>query len=140
MNSSTLVQIHLIAVTLFLLIYLIKTILIFANQSGLMKFSKVVRVPEMIISTLFLVTGVWLFVILGAIKFLQIIKLVFVLAAIPMAVVGFKKMNKALALISFLLIVGAYGLADMSKDKPYIKKTVIVQGNASDEFNAGAMA
>ena len=101
MNSNALVLTHIIVVNIFLLIYLIKTILIFTNQNALLKFSKAVKVPEMIISVLFLVTGVWLFAILGAIKLLQIIKLALILIAIPVAIVGYKKMNKVMALLSF---------------------------------------
>jgi len=132
MNSNTLVTVHLIVVNLFLLIYLVKTILIFSNVPALEKFTKATRVPEMIISTLFLVTGIWLFIILGAIKSMQIIKLVCVLAAIPIAIIGFKKLNKGLALLSFILILGAYGLAEMSKGKPYIPSNVVVNGNADE--------
>jgi mono/diheme cytochrome c family protein len=91
----------------------------------------------MIISLLFLVTGVWLFAILGAIKGLQIIKLALVFISIPVAIVGYKKMNKAMALLSFLMIVGAYGLADMSKGKPYIPKAVVIQGDAPGELSLG---
>ncbi len=131
MNSTLLATIHLIVVNLFLLIYFIKTILLFANQQALQKFTKTMRVPEMIVSALFLVTGVWLFVMLGAIKMLHIIKLVLIFISIPVAVIGFKKMNKALALISFLLIVGAYGLAEMAKSKPFIPADVVSTG---DEF------
>jgi uncharacterized membrane protein SirB2 len=133
MSSTLLSTTHIIVVNLFLLIYLIKTILLFANQNVLQKFTKVIRVPEMIISTLFLVTGIWLFVILGAIKMLQIIKLALIVVSIPLAVVGFKKMNKALALISFLLIVGAYGLAEVAKKKPFIPVAVIAKG-IGEEF------
>ena len=131
MNSTLLTTTHIIVVNLFLLIYLIKTILLFANQNALQKFTKATRVPEMIVSTLFLVTGVWLFVILGAIKTLQIVKLILIFVSIPLAVIGFKKMNKALALISFLLIVGAYGLAEVAKNKPFIPANVVTTG---DEF------
>lgn len=138
MNSTLLVQTHIVAVTLFLLIYFIKTILIFTNQNALVKFSKAVKVPEMIISTLFLVTGIWLYTILGAIKILHMVKLALVLVSVPLAIIGFKKMYKGLALISFLMIVGAYGLADMSKGKTYIPKKVIVQGDASNEISLGA--
>ncbi len=136
MNSTTLTTIHIIVVNLFLLIYLVKTILIFVNQNALQKFTKTTRVLEMIVSTLFLVTGVWLFVILKAIKTLQIIKLILIFVSIPLAVVGFKKMNKALALISFLMIVGAYGLAEVAKNKPFMPVNVVAQGNA-DESQLG---
>ncbi len=107
---------HLVSVNLFLLIYLIKTILLLSNKNeGLRKFTKTVKVPEMIISFLFLLTGVYMLTQIPEIKSMMIIKIVLVLASIPLAVIGFKKGKKALALISLLLIVGAYGLAEMSK-------------------------
>jgi mono/diheme cytochrome c family protein len=129
MNSTLLSTTHVIVVNIFLLIYLIKTILIFANQQAFQKFVKATKVPEMIVSALFLVTGVWLFAILGAIKTLHIVKLVLVFVSIPLAVIGFKKMNKALALISFLFIVGAYGLAESAKNKPFIPSDVFTTGD-----------
>ena len=108
---------HLISVNLFLLIYLIKTILLLANKNeGLAKFIKIVKVPEMIISTLFLVSGVYMLMQFGTTKFL-IIKICMVLFAIPIAIIGFKKSNKIFAIISLLLIVGAYGLAEINKMK-----------------------
>jgi mono/diheme cytochrome c family protein len=107
---------HLLSVILFLLIYLIKTILLLANkEEGLAKFTKTVKVPEMIISTLFLVTGVYLLTQIPEIKSLMIIKIIIVLASIPLAIIGFKKKNKALAVLSLLMIIAAYGLAEMSK-------------------------
>jgi mono/diheme cytochrome c family protein len=94
----------------------------------------------MIISTLFLVTGVWLFIIIGGIKTLHIIKLIFVVISIPLAVIGFKKMRYGLALISLLLIIGAYGLAEASRNKPFIKAKVEVKSASSDpKFVQGAL-
>lgn len=107
---------HLLSVILFLLIYLIKTILLLANkEEGLAKLTKIVKIPEMIISTLFLATGVYMLTQIPEIKSLMIIKIIVVLASIPLAVIGFKKKNKALASISLLMIIAAYGLAEMSK-------------------------
>lgn len=107
---------HLISVNLFLLIYLIKTILLLANkEEQLVKFTKVVKVPEMIISTLFLLTGIYMLTQIPSINTLLIIKLVAVFASIPLAVIGFKKRKKALAIVSFVLIIAAYGLAEVSK-------------------------
>jgi uncharacterized membrane protein SirB2 len=60
MNTGIL-HLHYLVVTLFLLIYVIKTILLLSNKNDLLgKFSKKIKVPEMIISTLFLLTGVFL--------------------------------------------------------------------------------
>jgi uncharacterized membrane protein SirB2 len=138
MNSTLLTQIHIVVVQLFVLLYLIKTVLLFANKDALLKFSRATRLLEMVISTLFLASGVWLFVMLGAIKMLQIVKLICVFASIPLAVIGFKKMNKALALLSFVLLVGAYGLAEMAKDKPYISNNVVIEGNAGEAAKLNA--
>lgn len=113
---------HLISVNIFLLLYLIKTILIFTNTELLKKISKIkiIRILEMLVSVIFLFTGIWMYVEIGSIKLLQIIKLGCVFAAIPIAIIGFKKLNKGLALLSLLLIITAYGLAEMSKKKPYL--------------------
>ncbi len=138
MDSNLLARIHGISVMLFLLTYVIKTILLFTSKGMLEKYSKVTKVPEMIISTLFLVTGIWLFVILGGIKTMQIIKLVLVFLSIPLAVIGFKKQNKGLALVSLLLIVGAYGMSEASKNKPFIPAKVAMTGNVNSENALGA--
>lgn len=111
---------HWVSVTLFLLIYLVKTILLLSNNQGLDKISKAIKVPEMIVSFLFLITGVYMITQIPVINTFLIIKIITVVAAIPLAVVGFKKKNKALAIISFLLIVAAYGLAEMSKKRSAI--------------------
>lgn len=107
---------HLISVNLFLLIYLIKTVMLLANKTeGLATFTKVVKVPEMIISTLFLLTGIYMLIQIPVVNAMMIIKIVIVFASIPLAVVGFKKGNKVLAVISLVMIIAAYGLAEMSK-------------------------
>ena len=87
------------------------------KEEGLTKFTKGVKVPEMIISTLFLVSGIYLLTQIPSINMLLIIKIVIVFASIPIAVIGFKKRNKALAVVSFIMIVGSYGLAEVSHKK-----------------------
>jgi cytochrome c5 len=108
---------HLASVILFLLLYLVKTIMLLGNSTALKGFTKATRVPEMIISFLFLGTGVYMLTKLPEINMLMWIKIACVLASIPLAIVGFKKGNKALASVALLLIIGAYGLAEMSKMK-----------------------
>ncbi|MCC6690929.1 MAG: c-type cytochrome [Bacteroidia bacterium] len=109
---------HKIVVLLFLLIYLVKTILLLANKKEqLSKFTKIFKVPEMVISFLFLATGLFMLTQGAALKTLMTIKLVAVLASIPLAIIGFKKSNKALAFVALVLIIGAYGLAEVRKKK-----------------------
>jgi mono/diheme cytochrome c family protein len=109
---------HRIVVTLFFLIYVIKTILLLSNKQDLLqKFTKTVKVPEMIVSALFLITGVYLLFQLPSINNIMIIKLVLVFASIPVAIIGFKKGNKLLAALSLLMITASYGLAEVGKKK-----------------------
>ncbi|OFY85686.1 MAG: hypothetical protein A3F72_12100 [Bacteroidetes bacterium RIFCSPLOWO2_12_FULL_35_15] len=108
---------HLLSVILFLLIYLVKTFLLLANKKeGLEKFTKMVKVPEMIISVLFLGTGIYLLMQFGLTKLL-LIKIIAVFLSIPLAIIGFKKKNKVLASLAFLLIVASYGLAEVNKKR-----------------------
>jgi uncharacterized membrane protein SirB2 len=52
---------HYLVVTLFLLIYVVKTILLLSNKNDLLAtFTKKVKVFEMVVSFLFLATGVYL--------------------------------------------------------------------------------
>ena len=134
---------HLLVVILFLLIYLIKTTLLLMNkQETLMKFSKMVKVPEMIVSTLFLVTGIYMLTQVPEIKSLLIIKIAAVFLSIPLAVIGFKKQNKILAVASLLLIVGAYGLAEMSKKQKSKSMDAISESTVNGEelYNASCVS
>ncbi len=107
---------HRLAVILFLLLYLVKGgLLIFNQQAALEKLTKASRIPEVIISFLFLATGVWMMFLIAEIDALLWTKVGVVLASIPIAVIGFRRSNKLLAAISVLLIVGAYGLGEVHK-------------------------
>jgi mono/diheme cytochrome c family protein len=117
---------HYLVVTLFLLIYVIKTILLLSNKNDLLaSFTKKTRIAEMIISVLFLVTGIYLSTQLplgGKFDYLFWIKLVMVFTSIPLAIIGFKKQNKVLAALSLLLITGSFGLAEVYHKKKGIPK------------------
>ncbi len=118
MLFTALFHTHKLVVLLFTAIYIIKTVLLLiGSNNGLEKFSKFIKIPEMIISLLFLLTGAYLVMDIAAFDFLFILKLVFVLAAIPIAVIGFKKKKKLFAIISIFLIIGAYGLAEVHKSR-----------------------
>jgi|ERR1043165_252765 mono/diheme cytochrome c family protein len=107
---------HKLFVLLFLVHYIIKLVLLLMNRSEqLAKYTKVTKVPEMILSAGFLITGIWMLVSGSQLTNLLIIKIVCVFASIPLAIIGFKKSNKALAFVAVALIVAAYGLAEVNK-------------------------
>ncbi|MDF2437436.1 MAG: cytochrome c, mono- and diheme variant family [Bacteroidota bacterium] len=120
---------HLISVNIFLLIYIVKTVMLLANkEESLVRFTKGIKVPEMIVSTLFLITGIYMLIQAPDVTVLQIIKIILVFASIPVAVVGFKKRKKVLAVLSVLMIIAAYGLAEVNKkhrlSKPVTEENV----------------
>jgi mono/diheme cytochrome c family protein len=116
MIQSLLLPTHKVAVIIFLLHYVIKTFLLLINKpEALKKYTAGTKVLEMIISVLFLFTGVWLMVEKGSPSTLQIIKFTLVALSIPIAIIGFKKSNKAMAVTALLFIIGAYGLAEVNK-------------------------
>lgn len=112
---ETIKLIHVISVIIFLLIYFVKTILLISNkEDALTKITKVLKVPEMIISFAFLGTGIYLMIELPEIKPLLMVKVGIVLLSIPIAVIGFKKRNKILGALALLMITASYGLAEMA--------------------------
>jgi len=128
---------HYLVVTLFLLIYLIKTILLLSNKVDLLgAFSKKVKIFEMVVSFLFLATGIYLSTQVpfgGKYDYMFYIKVVMVLAAIPLAVIGFKKQNKVLAALSLLFITGSFGLAEVYGKKKAIPKDSVVAAATDGE-------
>ena len=109
---------HYLVVTLFLLIYVVKTILLLSDKNDLLaRFSKFIRVPEMIVSVLFLGTGIYLMTQMPSIPGMIWVKLALVFASIPLAIIGFKKSNKILAALSLVMITASFGLAEISHKK-----------------------
>jgi mono/diheme cytochrome c family protein len=117
---------HNLVVTIFLLIYLIKTVLLLLNKKeSLAGFVRKTRVLEMTVSALFLLTGIYLAMNSGNIGPWFWYKIIAVALSIPIAVVAFKKQNKGLAFLSMFLIIYSYGVSEVKapffkKDKPEI--------------------
>lgn len=116
MDYHLIVLLHRLLVTLFLLHYALKTFLLLGNKTErLAAYVSNTRIAEIIISFGFLVTGIYLAFAGPPISTLQIIKFVCVFSSIPLAIIGFKRNNKALASLAVVLIILAYGLAEMNK-------------------------
>jgi uncharacterized membrane protein SirB2 len=131
---ETIKLIHKISVILFLLIYFIKTILLISNKEDLLaKLSKSLKVPEMIVSALFMLTGIYLLTQIPEIKPLMIVKVGLVFLSIPIAVIGFKKKNKILGALSLLMITASYGLAEIAaKNKAKVSDQAITSDGKID--------
>ncbi len=131
---------HYLVVTLFLLIYVIKTILLLSDKKELLQmFSKKIKLFEIIVSALFLITGVFLLTQLpfgSKYDYLLWIKIVMVFASIPLAVIGFKKGNKVLAALSLLLLTGSFGLAEVYHKRKNIASEPITGTNGKELYEA----
>lgn len=129
---------HKTAVILFLAFYFLKWIALTFNVEGMKTFfaKKSLRIFEMVISTLFLATGIYLMVNLAPEMRSNLlwIKIALVLTSIPLAVVGFKRGNKILATLSVLLIVASYGLAEMHKKRPIVNKEKTVTATTGEDI------
>jgi mono/diheme cytochrome c family protein len=111
-------HLHVLLIALFVISVLIKTILLFVNEEKFDKYRKKTKTVEMVITMLFLVTGVIMISMRGFnFHFTLHIKFALIIIAIPLAIVGFKKKNKALAFIATSLFIMTYGVAEMSSKK-----------------------
>ena len=116
MNFTTVLTIHKLSVEIFFVLYLLKTALLLFNQAKILAaIVRFTKIPEMIISSLFLLTGVYMLTQIPEINGFMIAKLITVAATIPLAIIAFKKSKKILALFALFLITMVYLFAEMSK-------------------------
>jgi mono/diheme cytochrome c family protein len=135
MEYHKIVLIHRIVVSLFLLHYFWKGFLLLSDKKDtLAGYTAKTRIAEMILAVLFLGTGIYLIFEGPALSVLMWVKIVLVFASIPLAIIGFKKSKKPLATIAIVLLLAAYGLAEMNKAK-FVKaeKATIETGQAKGD-------
>lgn len=112
---QTIVLIHIIFAILFLLIFGAKIVLMLTGQDETLEsLNKATKVPNMIVGTVFLATGIYLLVKIGMgnLGGWFHLKLTLVLIAIPMAIISLKKKKKIPAVLSLLLFLYVYALAE----------------------------
>ena len=124
-------HLHVAVVTLLLLFILFKTVLLVANKTELLdKIRAKTKVVDMILGSLVLVTGAYLVSLKPSIEGYLIIKIVLILIAIPLAIIGLKKHKKLLAVLSLLLIIYVFGVGETQSYK--FKRDPITISNISD--------
>lgn len=103
---------HILSVVLFMIIYFVKAYYLLTDRKdGLEKWSKWTKIPEMVISTLFLATGIYLATQAGELGSWFYVKIAAVIGSIPLAIVGVKKENKVAMTASIVLLIYAFGVA-----------------------------
>jgi uncharacterized membrane protein SirB2 len=118
MDYNTIKLSHTFFTVAFLLSYLIKTILFFSNQDAFRNYKAKTLPVETLAAVAFLVTGFWMLYYRGGFGGMAVwfhIKFTLVLLAVPLGIIGFKKENKLLVLLSTIFFFFILGLA-LTKD------------------------
>lgn len=115
MDIKVLQNLHILLVSMFTIHYLIKGALLLGASPSLDSYRKKTVVPEMVIATLFIITGVWMLLMLGG-AWMKAngwfhLKLTLILLSIPVGMIGYKRGNKILALAASLVYVFVFWLA-----------------------------
>ena len=108
-------HLHVFTVNLFLAYYLVKTVLLLANKTQTLdKITKWLRIPHIIIASLFLITGIYLATQAPSVKvgYWFWVKLIATAALIPVGIVAFKNRNKIMASTMLLLLLYTYGVSE----------------------------
>ena len=113
MSYPAILNAHILVVILFLILFIIKAFLLFTNKTqALESIKRKTKVLDMILGTLILITGGYLIFQLNSIPTWLIIKVLLVFAAIPLAIIGLKKLNKPLVALAVVIFVYVYGVAE----------------------------
>ena len=112
---ETIKNLHLLFGGAFALTYFIKAILLLTNNAALADYRRKTMVLEMVVATLFILTGVYMLILNGG-AWLKVnpwfhLKLTLVLLAIPMGFIGYKRGNKAMAIGASAIFVYVFWLA-----------------------------
>lgn len=143
--STGFLHLHVFVTTLFLLFLAFKVVLLVLNKTSLLETVRnKTKVVDMILGALLLITGIGLLVFKGSVPAYMTVKIVAVLAAIPLGIIGLKKGNKLLAVLSLVLIVYIYGVAEtksykFKKDKITVEQAseTIIEANADTQISNG---
>jgi uncharacterized membrane protein SirB2 len=129
-----------IAVNIFYLVFFgTKTVMLFMNKTeALAKLRAKTKIVDIIAGTLILATGIYLLTLQDPIKTWLIVKIILVLTAIPLGIVGISKSNKLLAGLSLFILIYVYGVSEtksltMKKEKIKVASIVVDSSAASGE-------
>ena len=119
MDFSLVKQIHIITATLFLLFLLFKSTFVLLNRSDtLKKIKKYILIPDILIQTGFLASGLALVFMGSSLVSSQPawfhIKMTAVVIGVVIAIIAFRKNSKLLVVVSLLIFVLIYGFTEMT--------------------------
>ena len=112
-ETVTVLHTHVLVVILFLILFTAKAIMLFLNEhKQLDKAKRYTKALDMVFGALILVSGGYLVYLHQGTPAWLIIKIVLVLLAIPLGIVGIKRHSKVLTALSLLVFFYVYAVAE----------------------------
>jgi uncharacterized membrane protein SirB2 len=127
---------HFLFVILFVLLFLVKTILLLINKTkAFTKVQKWFKVPGIVIDTGFVLTGIYLAFHSGMVQMGNWfgIKIVLLILILPLSIISMKRKNKWLALFTLVMILYLFGMSETKS--PKMKKAEILVTEETLELN-----
>lgn len=111
--TTGILHLHVTVVVVFILLFTLKVALLLLNKTVTLELLRTrTKITEMVLGIFILATEGYLLFSLPTIAGYLIGKIIIVLVAIPLGIIGLKKNNKALAVISWLAFLYVYGVAE----------------------------
>lgn len=113
MDVQHVALLHRVIVTLFLFFFLFKTILLITKKTDLLdRVRAKTKIVDMVLGVLVLATGVYMMMLTKNHSMWINIKVLIVLAVIPLGIVAMKKSNVVMAVVVNVLLIAAYGIGE----------------------------
>ena len=105
-------HLHVTIVSLFTLLYLAKVYLMLANKTeALDKLRSKTKIADMVLGSLIIITAVFLTIKTPVVETYLIVKIVLVIASIPVGIIAMKKANKPMAISALLIYVYVFAVS-----------------------------
>jgi cytochrome c553 len=135
-------HLHVTVVVLFMLFFAYKLFLLLSNKKeSLATFRQKTKIVDMILGSLILITGGYLLYATHQTETYLIVKLILTLAIIPLGIIGMKKENKGLAILTMLILIYIFSVGKtrsltLTKEKITVVPVADTLDRASDSTSS----
>ena len=136
-------HLHVTIIILFVLLYAVKVFLLVTGKSeALDKLRNKTKIADMVLGSLILITGIYLTAISPSIETYLIVKIVLVIASIPLGIIAMKKLNKPMAIAALLIYVYVFVIAKtksltFKKEAFVADSTIVTEGIKANPLEKG---
>jgi len=135
-------HLHVTVVVLFMLFFAYKLFLLLSNKNEkLAAFRQKTKIADMILGSLILVTGGYLLYATHNTDTYIIVKLLLTIAIIPLGIIGMKKENKVLSMLTLIILVYVFFVGktrslSLSKEKLHLEVPASISPDSSSNTDA----